>query len=368
MIVKIGGVVISNFITNELTFSYDSVADVFSFTFPFFEYWEVSERNKIRDYFKPLAYKSVQVYDDNRKLLLTGTILNHKFKDTANGSELSISGYSRTGILDDCPNVPKSENLSTEENEKRAISTNFANLTFLEFVKTLVNPFGISVEVDSLVQSKMDEVFEQQTTDADDSVASTLAKMATLKNVVMRTSPNGNLKFTQIDPELKPVAKFSTGDGVVTDISLDINGQAMHSEIHIAGTVDISEDTGEDKAKTGNTTVVTNPLITTISRPGMKKQGTETGAVDATAKAALAEELKNIQLTINCKGWKNVDDGTLQPGQLVSVKAAGCYLYNYQTFLVRSIQLKENNEGKSSTINCVLPQTMTGDQPKLIFN
>ena len=368
MIVKIGGVVISNFITNELTFSYDSVADVFSFTFPFFEYWEVSDRNKIRDYFKPLAYKSVQVYDDNRRLLLTGTILNHKFKDTANGTELSISGYSATGVLDDCPNVPKSENISSETNDKRAISTNFANLTFLEFVKSLVAPFGIGVEVDDLVSSKMDEVFEQQTTEADDSVAATLAKLATLKNVVMRTTPGGNLKFTQIDPELKPVAKFATGDGVVNDISLDVNGQKMHSELHIAGTVDISEDEGEDRAKTGNTTVIVNPMITTVSRPGMKKQGSETGAVDATAKAALAEELKNIQLTINCKGWKNVDEGTLQPGQLISVKAAGCYLYNYQTFLVRSIQLKENSEGKSSVLTCVLPQTMTGDQPKLIFD
>ena len=367
MIVKIGGVVISDFITNELTFSYDSVADVFSFTFPFFEYWEVSDRNKIRDYFKPLAYKSVSVYDDNRRLLLTGTILNHKFKDTVNGTELSISGYSKTGILDDCPNVPRSDQQSSEANEQRALSSNFANLTFLEFVKALVAPFGIGVEVDELVQAKMDEVFEQQTTEVSDSVAATLSKLATLKNVVMRTTPAGNLRFTQIDPQLKPVAKFATGDGVVNDITLDVNGQKMHSEIHIAGTVDISEDEGEDQAKTGNTMVILNPLITTITRPGMGKQGSETGSVEATAKAALAEELKNVQMTINCKGWKNVDEGTLSPGQLISVKAAGCYLYEYQTFLVRSIQLKENSDGKSSTITCVLPQTMTGDTPNLIF-
>ena len=368
MIVKIGGVIVSDFITNELTFNYDSVSDVFSFTFPFFEYWEISDRNKIRDYFKPLIYKSVTIYDDNNKLLLTGTILNHKFKDTSNGTELSISGYSKTGILDDCPNIPKSENQSTETNDKRAISTNFANLTFLEFAKSIVNPYGIIISVDSLVRSKMDEVFEQKTTENEQSIASILSKIATLKNVVMRSTPDGMLKFTQIDPSLKPVARFSTGDGVVNDISLDVNGQNMHSEIHISGAASLIEDENEDKEKIGNTDVILNPLITNIVRPTLKKQGVETGMIKETSKAALADELKNITLTINCKGWKNIDEGTLLPGQLISVKAPGCYIYNYQTFLVRSIQLKENNEGKSSVLSCVLPQTMTGDQPKLIFD
>lgn len=368
MIVKINGIVLADFTVNELTFNYDSVSDIFSLTMPFFEYWENSDKNKIKGCFKPLKYQSIQIFDDYKHLLLTGTILNHTFKSTASGSEMSLSGYSKTGILDDCPNIPKSENQTGEVNDNRALSTNFANLTLLEFAKKLVAPYNIEVIVDSIVTDKLNEAIEQKTTDSKESIASILSKLATAKNVVMRSTPKGELKFTQIDPTLKPVAKFNISDGVINDISISVQGQAMHSEIHIAGSVDLKEDEGEDKEKIGNTDIILNPLITSIVRPTLIKQGIETGMIKETSKAALADELKNITLTVNCKGWKMIDEGTLLPGQLISVKAPGVYLYNYQTFLVRSIQLKENNEGKSSVLNCVLPQTMTGDQPKLIFD
>lgn len=368
MIVKVDGVTISNFITNEISLNYDSLADTFSLTFPFFEYWEVSSNNKIRNHFKPLRYKQLTIYDDNRKLLLTGTILNHRFKDTSNGVELSISGYSKTGVLEDCPNVPKSENQVSEENDKRAISTNFSGLSLIEFAMKLCEPFSIPVRFDSDVSAKVYENFEQNTTEIGSSIASILSKLATLKNIVLKSTTDGAILFTQLNTSAKVVAKFSTGDGVVNDISLDVNGQSMHSEIHIVGTSSLIEDEAEDGEKVGSADFIQNPLITTSFRPTQKKQGVENSAISDAIKAAFADELKGITITVNCKGWKSIDDGTITPGKLVSIKAPGCYLYNYQTFMVRSVQLKENSEGKSSILTCVLPETMTGDQPKLIFD
>jgi len=378
MKIKINGTELSDFTVNDITFNYDAVSDTFSLSRPFFEDWEKSKNNKIsKGLFKPLLYATVEIFDNNGKKLLTGTLLNHHFKSTANANEISLSGYSKTGILDDCPNVIYSveqaagaETTDEQDTEaSRSQSTNYTGLTLLELATQLVKPFGIDVIVEDLVSERMNETYEQVTTDSSETVAASLSKMATLKNIVMRSTPEGKLRFTQVSPNLKPVAKFSTGDGVVNEISLQVNGQAMHSEIHVIGRVNILENESEDKEKAGDPSdVIKNPLITTIVRPTLKTQGTEHGMITDVKKAALADELKNISVQIECKGWKMIDDGILSPGMLVSVKAPGIYLYDYTTLLVRSIQLKENAKEKTSSLTCVLPQTMTGEQPSLIFD
>lgn len=357
MIVKIDGIELSDFTLNEIVFNYDAVSDTFSLTTAFFEYWEKSKR-----IFKPLKYATVEIFDDTKRKLLTGTLLNHRFRDNASGSELSVSGYSKTGILDDCPDVKNF--ISNNPGD----STNYSELTLLELAKKLSEPYKIEVIVDDLVKSKVNEKYDQSTTDQSQSIASYLAKLATLKNVVMRSTPAGQLRFTQVDPKLRPIAKFSTGDGVCNEITLEVNGQAMHSEIHNLSGVGLSENTIEDKEKVGSAEKIINPLLGKVFRPTIKTQGVETGAIKEVTKAALADELKNITIQINCKGWKLVDEGILAPGDLVSVFAPGAYLFQYTTLLIRSIRLKEDSKEKSSSLSCVLPETMTGEQPKLIFN
>ncbi len=355
MIVKIAGIEISDFTVNDITFNYDAVSDTFSLTSPFFEHWAKSKK-----VFKPLTYPVVEIFDNRGHKLLTGYIINHTFKSSSNGNEIAVSGYSKTGVLDDCPDV------SNSLGEGEGQSTCYQELSLRQLAENLVKPFGIEVIADDLVKGKMDEPYEQSTTDQSDSIASYLAKLATLKNIVMRSTPEGRLRFTQIDPDLKPVAKFSTGDGVVNEISLQVNGQAMHSVINIMGAATLYEEDPEDEEKAGELQSITNPLVG-LYRPMVKKQGTETGAIKEVTKAALADELKNITVQIECRGWKIIDESILAPGDLISVKSPDVYLYDWTTLLVRSVQLKENAQGKTSSIMCVLPETMTGEPPKLIF-
>jgi prophage tail gpP-like protein len=358
MIVKIAGIELSDFTVNDITFNYDSVSDTFSLTLPFFAYWEKSRR-----LFKPLQYTTVEILDNSKRKLLTGYIVNHNFKSNANSNEISISGYSKTGVLDDCPDVSNSIIQDEEENQ----STCYTGLTLKQLAEALVKPYGIEIIVDDLVSAKLDEPYDQVTTDSSESIAGYLAKMATYKNVVMRSTVNGQLRFTQIDPLQKPVAKFSTGDGVVNEINLQVNGQAMHSEINVIAAGTLYEDEEEDKEKSGDILQIKNPLVA-IHRPAVIKQGTEIRMIKEVTKAALADELKNITISLDCKGWKIIDDHILSPGDMISVKAPDVYLYEWTTLLIRSIQLKENANQRTSTISCVIPETMTGEEPKLIFD
>ena len=85
-----------DYIQADLVFNYDTVADTFSFTTPLFEHWGVSKA-----LWKPLTYKTIHIYTDSGNLLLTGTILNSHFKSNNHANEVSITGYSKTGILED---------------------------------------------------------------------------------------------------------------------------------------------------------------------------------------------------------------------------------------------------------------------------
>jgi len=362
MIIKINGVEISDFTISDITFNYDAVSDTFSLTVPFFESWARNKRM-----YKPLSYPIVEIWSDRIKQklsrkLLTGYILNHNFKSTANANEISMSGYSKTGVLDDCPDVSNYQ-IDTTEGK----STCNTGTTLKQLAETLTKPFGISVVVDEIVKEKVEnEQYDQVTFEETESISGHLAKLATMKNVVMRSTPNGQLRFTQIDPKSTPKAHFSTGDGVVNEITVSVNGQNMHSDMILLGATPLTEDKGEDASKTGATEFLKNPLIS-IFRPTIKKQGTENARIKNACKAALADELKNITVTIDCKGWRIIDEDVLTCGDLITVDADSVFLYKKTTLLIRSIQLKEDAKEKKSILTCVLPETMTGETPKLIF-
>jgi len=375
MIVKINGKIVSEYVTNEIVFNYDAVSDTFSLTVPFFEHWPIS-----RELYRPLHYQEVLIFDDSMNLLLTGTMLNYKFKSTANANEVSISGYSRTGILDDCPNVQEAMNVALTATEDEAIeagesdeeltsgeTTNFSDVTLLELATKLVAPFRIEILVDEIVKNKMNETYEQTTTDGDTTIAQTLAKLATLKNVVMRCTKEGKLLFTQIDPTAKPKARFSVGDGTVNEISLDVNGQNMHSKIYLLGAGKLYEDDKEDKERTNEEDFIVNPLVK-IDRPTILKQGSETTRIADASKAALANELKNITVTIDCKGWKMIDENIISCGDIITVFAPDVFIRRDTNMIIRSITLKEDAKGKHSSLSCVLVETITGDTPFKLFD
>ena len=381
MKIHINGIHRTNFITQEINFNYDSVADTFSFSMPFLG----------EDIFRPLAYYSVDIWNDsgNRKLL-TGTSLNHHFKSNSQASEVTISGYSKTGILGDCPNIPEAIKSSEKTDDvtsgivssitniltKTGESSNFGDTSLLELAKKLVAPFGINIIVDDIVKDKVNENYEMCTTSPDESVSTYLGKLATLKNVVLRSNPNGDLVFTQIDENKASVAKFTAGIDPQIEMALEVNGQAMFNKIHISGRVDLYEDNKEDSAKSGESEVIEDRLVKLTTRETLKIQGTETTMIKDVCKAALADELKNICVSITITGDKitaSLDEKgneiylDLKPGDLVDIKAPDIFIRQSTKFMIRSISIKENAKEKTQIIKCVLPQTMTGTAPYLIF-
>jgi prophage tail gpP-like protein len=403
MIILINGKRCDDYVVSEVNFNYDAIADTFALTRPFFEHWEKNAKdNKISyNLFTPLRYYDVQILDDNRKVLITGTLLNHNLESSANANEISLSGYSKIGILDDCPNVPEafagsedvqptegfldslfsslsgslSSILGNDEDKKTGDSSNFESISLRALATKFIAPFGIKMIIDTIVSERMDSEYKMTTAKQTETIASILSKAATLKNIVMRSTPTGELLFTQVDPNQKAVARFFIDEKYASmninnvhcqKMSLSVNGQSMHSKIYVQCPNNLEGEQSADEAKTGDTNLIVNTLIP-IERPTIKKQNKELGAFLDATKSALADELKNITLTLDCKGWDMIDSGTLKTGDIVSVEAPDIYLYGSQRWMIRTIKLSENAKEKVASIGCILPEAMNGENPPSLF-
>lgn len=348
MKIKVNGVTINDYLVNDITYNYDAICSTFSLTLPYFELWSVS-----KNIFKPLKYQQIEITTDEGIPLLKGTILNDTKEATANGVELALSGYSKTGVLEDCPNVP-------------ITSTNNKKLTFKELTEKLIEPFGIELEINRNVVDKCNEIYEFQNTKNNESIASFLSKLATLKNIVISSTTDGKLLYTQLNTNIKPIYHFTNTDNTILSIKLACNGQSMHSEIKMNGEISIVEDEKSDSEKSGVSSIIKNPLIT-VHRPTEISQGSENNSVEDATKAALANELQNINLIIVIRDFKIIEKELLLPGKIISVKNEKIGLYNTTNFIIKNVSLKQDSKGKTSTLNCVLVEAITGEQPNIIF-
>lgn len=347
MKIKINGTEITDYLVNDLTFNLDSVSSTFSLSLPYFEYWPIS-----KELFRPLKFQKVEIWDNSGKVkFLTGTIINNTKKATSNGVDLAVSGYSLPGVLDDCAHLPTSSPMSN-------------NASLKEIAEYLIKPFGITLIIDSSVEAKCAEIYEKQEIKSSETIASYLSKLCTAKNVLITSNSEGNLVFTQVDIKAKPVLDISLKNQQVRSIGLECNGQGMHSIIQVDGEANLYESPSTDKEKKGETGNVNNSLISPY-RPSFISQGNENTTVTETVKAALANELQNIKLTVELSGWNFVDDELILPGAIISITSPQVGLYKKTNFLIKNIALKEDSKSKLTTFTCVIPEALTGETPTI---
>jgi len=339
---KISGRKFDFFNSFELNLAYNSIASTFSFEGLIFD-------EETKNLFKPLSYKECKVYMDD-ELLLTGTILNTSTSAENQDSLASISGYAKTGVLDDC-NIPTS--LYPLQSDK---------LTIKEIIEKLLKPFSLSLIVDSLAQSSVNTKFDKSTADSDQTIKSYINELTTQRNIILSHNENGNLLLTKLNLKQPSVATYIEGMPS-TKISLSVDGQSMHSHITVQKQASIEVDVAGEQT-------LTNDLVTSY-RPVVKQQteGSNNETEDS-VNSVLGSELRNIQLTIVTDRWKWTDGqkiNIIKPNNIIDVKSPTNFINNLTRFFVESISYSGNQEGIIATINCVLPEVYSGNKPKNIF-
>lgn len=347
MKLKIAGETFDFFNNVSVNLAFDSVGSTFSFN-AVFDHTNQAHVNL----FRPFTYRQVEILSNNGDLLITGTMLNNTFTASAKPTLANISGYSRSGVLEDCP-IPTS-----------LYPLQFDGMSLSEIAQRLIKPFGIGLVIDGTASSDSNTVFDVQTASEGESIKSFLAKIASQKNIILSHNSRGNLVLTKGKARNRPVATFSTSDGTATKITPVMSGQSMHSSITVqkqAGITDLNA--GEES--------INNPFVS-VFRPTVKTQ--TSGDDNQTGKAAqnaLSSELKRgIKLSIETDRLEWILAGkfeTIKPNNIISVIAQEAYIFKKTNFFIESVVLTGSEKKETAVITAVLPEVYGGASQGNIF-
>ena len=318
----------------DVTLSFDSVASTFGFSFL---------PNDFKDLKSVLKYPSVKVIE-GRETLIFGTIINNTFNSKPTKSLTAISGYSNTGILQDCTTPVNIYPLQSD------------NLTLLQIARKLTQPFNVGVVVDSLVQSEVNQVFEKSELNATETIASYLSSLATQKNIVLSHDNKGNIVFTKAKTNQKPVETLTTA----LSMQLSINGQQLHR------TITVVKQPDTDGGNAGQSTI-TNPYCSINRTKTVTQNKGNDNDTNLVARAVLGAELKNIKLTISLDRWVDINGNLFKPNTLISIINQDLLIFDKTNFFIESVNFVRNSNGKSCTLNCVLPAVYDNTKVLNIF-
>ena len=350
------------FTSGSITLKLDSIASTFEFSARF------SAQNKDhQELFKPLQYKDVEIYNSKDKLIFTGTILNHRFKSNSGRELVIISGYSKSGVLEDVT-VPLSA--YPLESNNRSLKDIAERLCGLFGIKVLISDQAKTISDTKIVgkekkiraksdfetiKAKSKVVFGRTSASPSETIKDYLSKLAGQKNVILSHNEKGDVLLFQPDLLQKPKYFFTKGNSL--SMSMDVNGQAMHSIINV-----VRQPSDENQ---GVSTVdsIKNTLIGK-NRPTTKilTSGEDTDTKDA-AENELASELKSISATVELQGLFD----EIYPGEIVNVHNHYIYNYAYNRWMVDSVTLNFDEKSDTTILNLVPPESFSGENPRNLF-
>lgn len=328
---------------NNVTVSlrFDSIASAFGFSFYF------NPDNRIhRELMSPGKYYEC-VITDSGETLITGTLLSNGFNLSSVNQLVEIGGYSTTGVLEDCQIPTTIYPLQSD------------GLTLRQIATKLIKPFGIKMVVDSEVNSAMDKVIDKTTASESQSIKDYLSSLASQKNIVLTHTSKGELWFTKTKTNQLSILDIEPGTMSAVSLSLNINGQAMHS------TITVMKQADSDGGNAGQS-IITNPYVDGYRPKTLTQNSGDDNDTSQAAKTALAEELKNIVLTVELDRWV-INGKIIKPNNIITVTAPELYLFNKTKFFIESVELRGSEKQPTASLTCVLPEVYSGETPKNIF-
>ncbi len=356
---------VSKFNSFHISLKYNSFSSPFSFDYYFDpDVFELKEMACVGHYHICRLYH-------NGELMLTGMMLSQAFNHSPIKQLVAIGGYSISGILEDC-SIPTNAaidaalaigNLKIKPGEiKPYCPLQSDGLSLRQISEKLLAPFKLTMIVDPDVSAAMDEVFGESTAEPKDSIKSYLTELATQKNIIITHNAKGNVVFTKIKTDLKPIFYFNVPKGGLpgVDIGLHFNGQQVHSQITVVKQADVDDENAGEST-------VTNPYVPFIFRPKtiIQTSGNDLDT-ELAAKNALADELRNLSVTVKLDRWI-INNKIIRPGSIISIKDPENYIFNKTDFFIESIDFTGNQREETCTMHCVLPECYNGGVPKYIF-
>jgi prophage tail gpP-like protein len=346
MQLRINNKLFNYFLSVDVTLKFATVGSTFTFD----AYFDTNNEEH-KQIFKPFSYNKAEIIHNN-EVILTGVMLNNSSVDNIVKEKVTINGYSKTGVLEDCE-IPTT--LYPLQSDKRSLK---------EITERLIKPFGLTLIVDPAVLKAATKVYSVTTANEKQSIKAYLTELATQRNIIFTNTAKGELLLTIANISDKPVINIKDTTNKKMRMTLVTNGQKMHSIITAQKQADEFGDNGGESS-------IENPYGKAAFRPKVKTQssGDDIATADV-VKNLLATELKNIKLVISFEGWTWLVNGLetlIEVNTIISVQSDELYLFKKTNFFIESVQFIGDNKTQTTTITCVLPEVYNGGTPKNIF-
>jgi prophage tail gpP-like protein len=325
----------------SLNIKHDSIASTFGFNFYF------DPKNKSHAEIACVSHFHEAIVEHNGQTLITGYILTQSFSDSSKKELAKFAGYSKPGVLEDCEIPPSLYPLQTD------------GLTISQIASKLIAPFSLEIEIDTSVESEMNRVIKTTTAKETQKIKDYLTELCVQRNIIMSHTSDGKLLFTRAKTENTPIFHFED-TALGTHMSLVFSGQEMHSHITVMKQAD------SEGGNAGELTIQ-NPYVPIVYRPTVITQnsGDENTLVEF-ARNVLAQELKNIVLTITMDRWE-IDGQIILPNNTITVTNPELFLYKETLWYIESVSYTGDEDKEIAVLTCVLPEVYNNKTPKNIF-
>jgi prophage tail gpP-like protein len=224
-----------------LELRHDAVASTFGFALYF------DPNNPDHRELACVSHYHEAVIEHNGEKLVTGYILSQGFGSGPKTELMTISGYSKTGVLEDCQ-IPTS-----------VYPLQSDGLNLREIAQKFIAPFKLKMVIDPSVRQRMEIPYTTTTAEVTQTIKTYLTELATQRNIIISHDINGDLLFTQANASAQPIAHFEHGL-MGANMGLTFSGQPLHSDITVVKQAD------SNGGNAGEYTVK-NPYVPIVYRP-----------------------------------------------------------------------------------------------------
>lgn len=296
-----------------------------------------------RETFRPFSYKSAKVTVGGVPLF-TGTMVGVVPSLTFTRKTISISAYSLPGVLNDCT-APAS-----------AFPLEFNNQNLRDIAKRVAGLFGLSV----VFVAEPGAVFDRLALAPGKKVLSFLSELARQRNLIISSTPKGELLFLQSTAAGQPVAQLRQGEPPLQAVMPFFSPQEYYS--HITGLEPVLVGLA------GSQFTVKNPRLEGVVRPiTFEASDAVTADVKSAVEAKAGRMFGNAaSYSATVSTWRDPKGELWAPGSTVTLVAPDAMIYSQYAFIIRNVEFNREQSSESAVLNLVIPGSFSGKIPEAL--
>lgn len=305
--------------------------------------FEVSRR-EFRDTFRPFSFKPLQL-QIKLETLFKGTLVDVAPKISGSEKVVEVTGYSKPMVLADC-DMPAT-----------SLPLEFKNLDLRAICEAVCSPFDIQVEF----QTDPGTPFPKVKVDTDKKVHDFLSELAKQRGVVFSNTDTGKLLCWKSIDQGSPVCDFVQGQSPLSEVEANFEPREYYSEITGFGKKTRKFPSSKYTAK--------NPWLSNPLRPHtFKLDNAERGDVPDVVNARMGRMFANMATfrVSNIPTWRDPKGRLWKPNTTVTLTAPDVMVYRKTELLVRRVELHQDKQAESATLELCMPGAFNGKVPEVL--